>query len=194
MGLFDKLFGKKKAESIPESPKDTPVDSRTPDEIFVENFIKKGGKFLYTTAKEEVLVFLEKILRENTWKSLQCTDNELIELLSDATIPVDDQAPAFFTRCEHLICEDGSILFSSNQLRETKLNLFPSNFIVFATTSQFIHDKDKALTSIKFRFKKEIPSNISAIKDYNPNHKDTNFMYYGNRNTKNLYLILLENL
>lgn len=194
MGFFDKLFGKKKQESLPEKPEPAPVDTRTPDEIFVDNFKEKGGKFLYATQKEEVLDYLSKIIHENSWESLMCIDSELTGFLTVLNLPIDDKSPVFFTRCEHLISEDGSILFSSEQLRETKLNLYPANFIVFATTSQLIHNKDKALTSIKFRFKKNIPSNISAVKDYNPNQKDASYMYYGNRNTKNLYLILLEDL
>ncbi len=37
-------------------------------------------------------------------------------------------------------------------------------------------------------------SNISAVKDYSPYKKDPNFLNYGNTNSKNLYLILFENL
>ena len=71
---------------------------------------------------------------------------------------------------------------------------YPANFIVFATTSQLIKSKDNALSSIKHRFSKAIPSNISAIKDYMPHKKDPNFLNYGNTNSKNLYLLLLEDL
>ena len=193
MSIFDKIFGNK--EPIQESKSDPKKDiDTTPDTLFVENFKAKGGKFLYCDQQEEVLSFLQNIFRENAWESALCKDKSLNENLSVLGIPIDEKATVFYTTCEHLIVEDGSILFSSNQLKEMKLAQYPINFIVFATTSQLIQSKDKALTSIKYRFKKEIPSNISAIKDYMPHKKDPNFLNYGNTNSKNLYLLLFEDL
>ncbi len=193
MSVFDKIFGKK--EPIQESKSNSEKDIDTaPDTLFVENFKTNGGKFLYCDQQEEVLGFLQNIFKENTWESALCENKNLRENLNILDIPFDEKATVFYTTCEHLIVEDGSILFSSNQLKEVKLTQYPSNFIVFATTSQLIQSKDKALTSIKYRFKKEIPSNISAIKDYMPHKKDPNFLNYGNTNSKNLYLLLFEDL
>lgn len=193
MSFFDKIFGKK--EPIQESKSNPKKDIDTaPDTLFVENFKAKGGKFLYCDQQEEVLTFLQNIFKENEWESAFCKERNLKENLNVLGIPFDKKATVFYTTCEQLIAEDGSILFSSNQLNEVKLTQYPNNFIVFATTSQLIQSKDKALTSIKHRFKKEIPSNISAIKDYMPHKKDPNFLNYGNTNSKNLYLLLFEDL
>jgi len=192
MSLFDKIFGKKHKNQPQEIKK--PVEDITPDTHFVKQFKNKGGKFLYCTSQEEVLAFLRSIFEENSWETAQCFDEDRIKNLNVIDIPIKKNAPVFYTTCEHLIVEDGGILFSSNQLKEAKLNQYPNNFIVYATTSQLVHDKDKALTSIKRSFKNKIPSNISAIKDYSPNKKDPNFLNYGNTNSKNLYLILFENL
>ena len=41
-------------------------------------------------------------------------------------------AEIFFTTCEHLIAQNGSILVCSNQLKESKLSELPENVIVFA--------------------------------------------------------------
>jgi L-lactate utilization protein LutC len=193
MGIFDKIFGKKKLIQKSESIERKDINS-TPDELFVNQFKAKGGKFLYCDKKEEVLEYLKKIFIENNWEMALCADEKLIKNLNVLNVSVDDSANIFYTTCEHLIAEDGSILFSSDQLKEIKLMQYPANFIVFATTSQLIHNKDKALTSIKYRFKKEIPTNISAIKDYMPHKKDPNFLNYGNTNSKNLYLLLFEDL
>ncbi len=195
MSIFDKIFGNKPKEQPEESGQDAVSKGKIPaDTHFVQQFKERGGKFLYCLTPEEVIGFLKDIFIENAWESAYCLDKSLQSNLGVIGIPNDQEAPVFYTTCEHLIAEDGSILFSSNQLKETKLMLYPNNFIVFATTSQLIHDKDKALTSIKYRFKKEIPSNISAIKDYMPHKKDPNFLNYGNTNSKNLYLLLLEDL
>ncbi len=193
MSFFNKIFSKKQKFQEQESVKKN-TGEVSPDTLFVEQFKNKGGKFLYCTKKEEVLEYLQNIFKENSWESVLCYDELLNKDLSVIDIQKDDNAVVYYTSCEHLIAEDGSILFSSNQLKETKLTYYPLNFIVFATTSQLIHNKDKALSSIKHRFKKKIPSNISAIKDYLPHKKDPNFLNYGNTNSKNLYLLLLENL
>jgi len=193
MGIFDKIFGNKLKNQADEQNK-KPVNEVTSDTHFVEQFKDKGGKFLYCTTKEEVLEYLKNIFEENAWESVFCFDENLSKYLNVIDIPKKDNATVFYTTCEHLIVEDGSILFSSNQLKEAKLTQYPTNFIVYATTSQLVHNKDKALTSIKQSFKNNIPSNISAIKDYSPHKKDPNFLNYGNTNSKNLYLILFENL
>lgn len=192
MNIFDKIFGKKK-------PIDEPIveayhDDLPPDSFFVEQFKNKGGKFLYTDDESEILVFLKKVLEENAWESVSCIDKDLQLKLKVTDTDIVQDAPVFFTKCEHLIVEDGSILFSSRQLKEEKLAQYPLDFIVFATTSQLIRDKDKALTSIKYRCQSNIPTNISAIKDYMPNKVDPNFLNYGNTNSKNLYLLLFEDL
>lgn len=193
MGIFDKIFGKK-PKSQEQEYKKVPVNDEASDTHFVEQFKYKGGKFLYCTSKEEVMEYLEKIFEENAWESVLCNDEILDKNLSVIEIPKKTDAKVFYTTCEHLIADDGSILFSSNQLKDAKLTQYPDNFIVYATTSQLVQNKDKALTSIKLSFKNKIPSNISAIKDYSPHKKDPNFLHYGNTNSKNLYLLLFENL
>ncbi len=193
MSLFDKIFRKKSENKKHNSSKNVTLEVAL-DTLFVQQFKDKGGKFLYATQKEEILEYLQSVFEENVWESALCFDRDLITNLDVINIKKADNAKVFYTTCEHLVVEDGSILFSSNQLKDAKLTHYPINFIVFAKTSQLIHNKDKALSSIKHRFKKEIPFNISPIKDYLPYKKDPNFLSYGNTNSKNLYLLLLEDL
>ena len=193
MGLLDRFF-KKKQEILADPIVEESSAKLNPDEQFVASFKALGGKFLYCTKPEEVLSFLKNIFEENAWETAFCFNDTLSGHLNVIGIPKDKEAQVFYTTCEHLIVEDASLLFSSNQLKEVKLAQYPENFIVFATTSQLLFTKDEGLTSIKHRFKKEIPTNISAIRDYMPHKKDPNFLNYGNMNSKNLYLILLENL
>ena len=99
-----------------------------------------------------------------------------------------------FINCEHLIADNGDILFSSKQLKSIKLSQMSQDFIVYATTSQLVKDMGQGLTGIKIHHKNDLPTNISAIKNYNINKNDDNFLNYGNSNSKNLYLLLLEDL
>ncbi|WP_299527867.1 LUD domain-containing protein [uncultured Lutibacter sp.] len=195
MSFFKKLFNSPKDKETKEQNLD--LESLPLDQIFVRNFIKNNGKFLYCTTLEEVTENLAKIIQENSWDTLICNDSDLFKLTKTLTLKTKDtfdNALPFFTSCEHLIAENGSILFSSNQLKECKISELSDNFIVYATTSQFVKTNGDSLTGIKTRYLGNIPSNISAIKNYNPNSKEIDFMNYGNTNAKNLYLLLFEDL
>jgi L-lactate utilization protein LutC len=167
------------------------------DDLFVHNFIQKGGKFLYCLKEREVVENVEKILLENNWNKILVTNTELLPFLDKKKVAIDSnfkQSIPYLTTCEHLVADKGDVLFSSNQLRSTKLSELSENFIVYATTSQIVKNTGEALTSIKRNSKNILPSNISSVKDYEINKKDDNFLNYGNSSTKNLYLLLLEDL
>jgi len=195
MRFFKKLFNTPKNKNPKEQALE--LEKLPLDQIFVQNFIKNHGKFLYCTSLEEVALNLKNIIQENSWEKIICNDNDLLKLTKTVQINtseyIDKKLP-YFSSCEHLIAENGSILFSSNQLKENKISELSENFIVYATTSQLVKTKRESLTGIKTRYQGNIPSNISAIKNYNPNSKDIDFMNYGNTNAKNLYLLLFEDL
>jgi len=194
MNFFKKIFNT--ASSKDKETKEIKVNLSL-DDAFVHNFIKKGGKFLYCTDKKEISQHISQILKENNWNQLVCTDKKLYKLLKDDDVTVTkklEKDGPFFTTCEHLISDNGDILFSSNQLKSTKLTSFSDNFIVYATTSQLVKDTGQGLTGIKTNCKTAIPTNISAIKNYVIKKDDDNFLNYGNSNSKNLYLLLFEDL
>lgn len=194
MNFFKKLFNL--------TQYDEPVAEKQPvnlsmDDLFVHNFLKKGGKFLYCVKNIEVIENLKNILSENNWNELFLLNKNLASFFNqnDAKIITKfyQEAP-IFTTCEHLIADNGDILFSSNQIGSTRLAELPKNFIVYATTSQIVKNSGQGLTGIKMNHKFNLPTNISAIKNYNINIVDDNFLNYGNNNSKNLYLLLLEDL
>lgn len=167
------------------------------DDLFVHNFLEKGGKFLYCTQKEEIAVNLKKILSENKWGKIHVLDKNLISFLKNKDVKVLNNYQSdtpIFTSCEHLISDNGDILFSSKQLSSTKLIEYPENFIVFAKTSQLVKGTGQGLTGIKVNSSGVLPTNISAIKSYDLSNNNDNFLNYGNSNSKNLYLLLLEDL
>lgn len=194
MNFFKNLFNKSVAK---ESDEEKRQEINLPlDDLFVHNFTKKGGKFLYCLKNDDVTKNLKLILNENSWKSLTVLNNQLAIFLNEKT-SIDTNLrteTTVFTTCEHLIADSGNILFSSNQLKSIKLPEMSSNFIVFATTSQLVKNLGEGLTGIKVNNKKNLPTNISEIKNFKINHNEDSFLNYGNTNTKNLYLLLLENL
>ena len=169
------------------------------DDSFVHNFIKRGGKFLYCLKKEDVTKNLKNIIEENNWETLTFNNKNLNQYITSIDIKKElkfHQKTPLFTTCEFLIAENGSLLFSSNQIRENKLSKLTDDFIVLATTSQIVKNKGESLTGIKNKHSsKNLPTNISPIKNYTTQtKKDENFMNYGTNNSKNLYLLLLEDL
>ena len=198
MNIFKNLFGtKKEQETVKQAPpKLVPIDVSL-DDAFVQNFINKGGKFLYCTTQEEVNQNLRNILKENSWGKAVCLNSDLSKLLTiveaDSTTDISANLP-FFTFCEHLLVEDGSIMFSSEQIHGKKIADLPDNFIVFAKTSQLVRNKSEGLMGIRKSYQKNLPTNITSIRSYMPERVEDDFLNYGNTNAKSLYLLLLEDL
>jgi len=203
MSLFKRLLNPNyKSEKKEKNPKSSdrgkyyPEEKLPVDERFTFNFNKNGGKFLYCESLEEVLESFDNILLENDWyeKDVFCINEQLISRFDgyNLTFSKKNNATFFLTTCESLVAKNGSILLSSNQIKEKKLNELPSNIVVFATTSQFVETISEGLRIIKNRSDKHIPSNITAIQDFETD-KEKDFMTYGS-STKNLYLLLLEDL
>lgn len=187
-----KSFEEKQEDVLKEQPVALSLD-----DSFVHHFIELGGKFLYCQNNKDVTTNLQNIFEENDWDTISTKNADLSPFIKTLNVKVksefNNELP-FFTNCESLIAENGSILFSSNQLEDNRLATLSNNFIVFATTSQIVKSKDESLTDIKVRYGLDLPTNISPIKNYNPNATEDNFLNYGTSNSKNLYLLLLEDL
>lgn len=197
MSFFNKIFKKKTESPVEAEGKVNVNEDISIDQKFVKNFIQKGGKFLYCSDVKESKSNLEHVLHENDWNEIICFDTKLTDLLTNidmsSTKKIKSDFP-FFTHCESLIANDGSIMFSSKQLFDKKLNNFPNGFIVFAKTSQIVQDTREGISGIRNRSEKNEATIISSIKDFIPDKKETDFMTYGNTNSKTLYLLLLEDL
>ena len=201
MRLFRKIFGtgndasdeesQSEFSNIPSSFSLLPVDEK-----FTYNFKKNGGKFLYCENLSEVKDHFEHILEENDWFESEalCYEPKLFSMLDENKLNYDKPTnPKFlFASCENLLADEGSVLFSSNQIKQNKPNDLPTNIIILATTSQILETKSDGLRVIKKKYDKDYPTNITTIK-YFEKAKDENFLQYGST-AKNLYLLLLEDL
>lgn len=200
MSLFRKFFGSGNDASSDENQNEynnTPSDLSAPaDEKFTFNFKKNGGKFLYCENLEEVKEQFENILEENDWFESEavCFEPKLFHLLDENKIAYTRPSnPKFLlASCENLIADEGSVLFSSNQIKQNKPNELPSNIVILATTSQILESKSDGLRVIKKKYEKDYPTNITTIK-YFEKAKEEDFLQYGSA-PKNLYLLLLEDL
>ncbi len=201
MSLFRKIFGIKDSEGDniknEERGKYMPEIKLPIDEKFTINFKGNGGKFLYCENMQEIYNALNEVLQENKWenKEVFLIDDRLNDLFKDFdlnTTKKTSESTYFFSTCEYLIADDGSLLISSNQIAEKKLKELPPNFIIYATTSQFVESIGEGLRGIKNKNKDKIPTNITTIKHFKT-LEDKDFLTYGS-SSKNLYLLLLEDL
>ncbi len=202
MSLFRKIFGPKSSDSQESFKNDERgkymPDIKLPiDERFTINFKANGGKFLYCENFDEVDQNLGLILEENNWKDekIMLIDDRLagkFQKFNLKTSKNSTDCAYFLTTCEYLISNDGSLLISSNQIAEKKLKELPSNFVIFATTSQFVETISEGLRGIKDKNRGKIPTNITTIKHFKAS-EDNDFLSYGS-SSKNLYLLLLEDL
>lgn len=202
MSLFRKFFGRKQSKSdddlkSPERGRYMPEIKLPIDEKFTLNFKSNGGKFIYCENLNEIFENLQNIIEENSWydeQTLMLDENIKDQFKRSNLKPTTkfSDTSLFLTTCENLIANDGSILISSKQIFEKKLDELPENFIVFATTSQIVESIGEGLRVIKFNNRQKIPTNITTIKHFKSND-EKNFLNYGS-STKNLYLLLLEDL
>ena len=133
MGLIDKLFGGGKKKVSKETAETRGVhmpDLNIPvDEKFTIHFKKNGGKFIYCDSFLEISQALKNIVKENSWENhpFFAMNPMLEEKFSKEQITFTHktkESEVFFTTCEHLIGQNGSILVCSNQLKEKKLMSF----------------------------------------------------------------------
>jgi hypothetical protein len=196
LNFFSKFFKKSSSEKEPKSPesKFLPKKKAVIEERFILKFIENGGKFLYCENLSEVQENFDLILTENEWinQDLLMIKPELKKEfnLNNNFSSSLEETKCFITDCENLIASDGSILISSNQINEKKLNEFPDNLIILSDTMKLKNTISEGLSEIKSK-NKNIPTNITTIKNFNVIKGDKDFLSYGT-SSKNLYLILLE--
>ena len=196
LNFFSKFFKKSSSEKEPKTPesKFLPKKKAVIEERFILKFIENGGKFLYCENLSEVQENFDLILAENEWinQDLLMIKSELKKEfnLNNNFSSSLEETKCFVTDCENLIASDGSILISSNQINEKKLNEFPDNLIILSDTMKLKNTISEGLSEIKSKSKK-IPTNITTIKNFNVIKGDKDFLSYGT-SSKNLYLILLE--
>lgn len=203
MSLLRRLFNQKfkskdKADSAQKGDKSSyyPEKQLPADENFMLNFKNNGGKFIYCESWAEVMEMFDNILLENDWyeKDVFCYNEKLRDKFDGFNLKfgTNPDSSFFLLTCESLIARTGAIMLSSNQIKEKKLEALPHHFVIVATTSQIVETISEGLRVINNRQSGSIPSNITTIRHFKE-LEENDFLTYGS-STKNLYLLLLEDL
>ena len=190
MGLFNQFFGKKKIEEKGKDSRYLP-EKKEPIHIeFAQNYIARGGKFIYCENSRFTRYYFESILNENNW-----TEDDIIAqnevLASFFSLNENVSHPkAMILRCEYLIANKGAILICNRQIQEQKLSDLPDNLIIVASTNDFKADVSEAMTAINQKYKNRLPTNITTLNAFDPT-KENDFLSYGG-SSKHLYLLIQE--
>ena len=203
MSLFKRLlYPNYKSEKKPQKGNKSDHSSYYPeqklpvDEKFTYHFKNNGGKFIYCENWEEIMEAFDNIMVENDWyeQEVFCLEDQLCKKFDGFNLNFVKKTDSkfFLSTCESLIANTGAVMLSSNQVKEKKLKELPFNMIILATTSQIVENISEGMRLIKNQSSGYIPSNITTIKDFET-EKEKDFMSDGN-STKNLYLLLLEDL
>jgi L-lactate utilization protein LutB len=200
MSIIKRLLGLKENKSEQKSSdksKFMPVEKPPIDDLFMINFKKNGGKFIYCETKDELLNYFQDIVEENDWKEQQFYSHDIKRDKTffkdlDIEFTSDKSSEILVGNCEYLIANNGALLVCSNQIGEGKLSDLPHNFIMYATTSQLLESLGEGLQLIKKKYSSHIPASITTLKTFEEK-SDSDFLSYGSTQ-KNLYLLLLEDL
>ena len=186
MSFLGSFFWKKK----PEKSKYLPKKKEPVGITFVKKLTSNGGKFLFCESKHEFKVNFQNILIENEICNSDVFSYEK-SIIDDFKIRGEVLKPkAFVLNCEFLVSDQGSIMVSNYQILNKKINQLPKILIVIANSSDFKNDVSDAMSAIKSKYGKSIPSNITNIHATNP-EKKSNFISY-KRTSKELYLLMRD--
>ena len=190
MGLFDQFFGKKKIEKNKKDSQYLPEKKEPVHIEFAQNFVARGGKFVYCERPQETHYYFQQILKENGWTQQNVIAQNHV-LSSFFQLDEDTPTPkAMLLHCEYLIANKGAILICNRQIQDQKLSELPENLIIVASTNAFKSDVSEAMTAINQKYKNQLPTNITTLNAFDPT-KENDFLSYGG-NAKHLYLLVQE--
>ena len=194
MNIFKKIIGNLIPDNNSGESQHAFENIKNIDDLFAENFTNNAGKFIYCIDKNELNEQFLNILQENDWfeKEASCNESILSSLLTSNNVKhVDFKSGVFhLCFCEALIANEGSVVLTSNQIKDIKPNELPTNIIVIGKVSDLVLTKSEGLSRIKNRYTTNYPTNITSFKCFKNNTNDE-FLNYGSP-AKNLYLLLLE--
>lgn len=198
MNWLSKLFkGTFSASPSPNSYMKEPQKELPIDEAFVKNFKDKGGIFVYVEKRDDLPKVFQTMVSEAGEDTFVFTHNEHLDQQLLADFPdcfvTDDQlATHFLTDCEYLVAEEGSIMFSSRQLGQKRLDELPSTLIVVAKISQIVATLMDAMGGLNRQVHQERPNNIRTLRAFTPPEEKDSIFYENCYRTT--YLLLLEDL
>lgn len=140
----------------------------TSDELFAENFVGLGGKYIYCENEQELLQNIAALYESREWFNLFCSDERLLDICRNNKLDFvkaannsDETADACITGCEALIARTGSFLMSSRQHLGRVSSVFYPVHIVVAYKADLVYDIGDGLEMLQQKYSGNLPSMIS---------------------------------
>jgi L-lactate dehydrogenase complex protein LldG len=143
--------------------KDLPLE-----EVFADEFIKLGGKFIYCGNELELFENIHALYDSKGWKELLCAEPDLLERFHNnklnfitPAVTGTHSADACITYCETLVARTGSVFISSKQNLGRVAPVFYPVHIIIAYPGQVVKDIQQGLDALKKKYGKALPSMIN---------------------------------
>lgn len=161
-----------KIDCLPQIDLESPVYHELKDSmdvIFVENFIRQGGKFVYCENLDEAIDSLRIFSQKENWDKIYCTEPNIQHFLNYAGLSYSENPKELiikrvgFTSCEYLIARTGSIMLTSGGGSGRRLFSAIDTHVVIATVNQFQPDLKTACKALKGKYINQIPSMFTIV-------------------------------
>lgn len=144
------------------------VAGASTEEMFAENFIRLGGKFVFCEDEKDLLEGLFALYESRNWSQMLCADQHILKLLQQSKVPIAlpaenhaAGADACITDCEMLVARTGSVIFSSGQHMGRTASVFYPVHIIVAYANQIVNDLEDGITVLKKRYPMGLPSMVN---------------------------------
>jgi L-lactate dehydrogenase complex protein LldG len=130
--------------------------------IFAERFSSVQGRFGFCSDKDELVMALQNLIRQQGWTKIFLDGGQLTPFLQDSIPPYPDlsDCEAAITSCECLVARTGSIVLSAKEGGRSSSIYCPVH-VCIAFTHQLLPDLKDALLFLKNKYPAGLPSSIS---------------------------------
>ncbi|MEZ5046594.1 MAG: lactate utilization protein [Chitinophagaceae bacterium] len=137
------------------------------EEVFVQEFQKLGGKFVYCANENELVQQLTTLMDTLRWNTIHCKDPYLLDLFNDTLFPLKkaDQTmqdiQVGISTCECIVARTGSVVLSAAQPYGRALPVYAPIHITVAFANQVVWNLDEAIQKLQDKYQDNLPSMIS---------------------------------
>lgn len=173
------------------------TNEEAPELDFAQHLSEAGGNFIFCENKLEFAESLIQLSLEKKWKNISCPEDQLSVFLKEIEFPHNtssaiNDVDAAITTCECLVTRTGSILVSSANSYGRVLPFFCNAHVVYATTSQLVHDLKDAFSFMKTKYPTRLPSSMTFITGPSKTADIENIVITGAQGPKELFLFLVD--
>ena len=190
-------------------PVEKPFPQTEPDDVFAhsplskeekyaEEFVKLGGKFVYCRDEMDMMQQLSDLADTMRWPVIHTRDKGLLHFFQEKENPLVQDAGDMSTiqvglsYCEYLVARTGSAIMSSAQDSGRQLPVYAPIHITVAYTGQVVWDISEAITRLKEKYPKRLPSLISLTTGPSRTADIEKTLVVGVHGPKEVYVFLID--